>query len=596
MKKIIIWLAILLPMLAKSQTYVNGAIQLGSNDSLRYLQGINIRPILSRAQSDSRYAFKGSVPIQYWLRSGTSLSPLNSGDNVGLSYNSKFFWNSPSDTYLRGTNGHIYFQPDGLTTEMAELSSSGLNITGAGIFTGYVSQNVINSLIKANGTGQLIAATSADLPGGPYLPLTGGTLTGALTGTTSTFSGSVTAPNFVSNGGSGQSYLELATVPAPSAPASGTRLFGSGTANRMGFIGTNGFPVQFSSDMVTATRIVRIPNAAGINYLATNPMSAVGDIMYSNNATGDGSNVARLPIGSTGQVLSISGGLPTWATLGTSAYSSTTDFWTATGNQTGLTGTKTGSYNISTSGNIDNSSGGNVKSLYYLGPGAIPATGGVVRLENSSAVSWRNQANTSNATISYDTDFSFIGGGLNVTSARTSTISSAASIFGGTITATQGLFNDGSGGLTIKGEGGGGTSGAIYRYGITPSGTNHSFLAGSSSTIVNAPTSVSLTVGASTKISTNANYTQLFNGLVLPYTTAGSNYSVLVTDYTVNCTSGTFNVTLPSATIGQQFVVKNSGAGVITVVATIDGVTNDVLVAGAAGSYTYVGGGSYIKM
>ncbi len=42
----------------------------------------------------------------------------------------------------------------------------------------------------------------------------------------------------------------------------------------------------------------------------TNPMTTTGDIIYSSN----GSTPARLGIGSTGQVLSVAGGIPSWAT------------------------------------------------------------------------------------------------------------------------------------------------------------------------------------------------------------------------------------------------------------------------------------------
>jgi hypothetical protein len=44
----------------------------------------------------------------------------------------------------------------------------------------------------------------------------------------------------------------------------------------------------------------------------TNPMTTTGDTIYSSS----GSTPARLGIGSTGQVLTVSGGLPTWATPG----------------------------------------------------------------------------------------------------------------------------------------------------------------------------------------------------------------------------------------------------------------------------------------
>jgi hypothetical protein len=48
----------------------------------------------------------------------------------------------------------------------------------------------------------------------------------------------------------------------------------------------------------------------------TNPMTTTGDTIYSSS----GSTPARLGIGSTGQVLTVSGGIPSWATPSAGAY------------------------------------------------------------------------------------------------------------------------------------------------------------------------------------------------------------------------------------------------------------------------------------
>lgn len=56
-------------------------------------------------------------------------------------------------------------------------------------------------------------------------------------------------------------------------------------------------------------------------------------------------------------------------------------------------------------------------------------------------------------------------------------------------------------------------------------------------------------------------------GVVRAYTTKSSSGSVSVDDHVVVCTSGTFTLTLPSASgiTGQDFLIQNSGSGVITV-------------------------------
>jgi hypothetical protein len=55
-------------------------------------------------------------------------------------------------------------------------------------------------------------------------------------------------------------------------------------------------------------------------------------------------------------------------------------------------------------------------------------------------------------------------------------------------------------------------------------------------------------------------------GVTFPYVAVTGTYSVKEDDYAVDCTSGTFTVTLPSATEikGKIYVIKNSGSGVIT--------------------------------
>ena len=67
--------------------------------------------------------------------------------------------------------------------------------------------------------------------------------------------------------------------------------------------------------------------------------------------------------------------------------------------------------------------------------------------------------------------------------------------------------------------------------------------------------------------------------IVLPYTGQSATYAIKTSDYLVNCTSGTFTATLPTAVgcRGKIYIIKNSGAGAITVATTssqtIDGST-----------------------
>lgn len=55
-------------------------------------------------------------------------------------------------------------------------------------------------------------------------------------------------------------------------------------------------------------------------------------------------------------------------------------------------------------------------------------------------------------------------------------------------------------------------------------------------------------------------------GITFPYRAVTTTYPVTANDSTVDCTSGTFNVTLPTAVgvAGKQYIIKNSGGGTIT--------------------------------
>lgn len=80
------------------------------------------------------------------------------------------------------------------------------------------------------------------------------------------------------------------------------------------------------------------------------------------------------------------------------------------------------------------------------------------------------------------------------------------------------------------------------------------------------------------------------SSLALNYVAKTGTYTVSANDYTINCTSGTFTVTLPTSVgiTGRIYIIKNSGAGVITVATnssqTIDGNTTYSL----ATQYKYV--------
>lgn len=72
-------------------------------------------------------------------------------------------------------------------------------------------------------------------------------------------------------------------------------------------------------------------------------------------------------------------------------------------------------------------------------------------------------------------------------------------------------------------------------------------------------------------------------GVILAYSAETADCTLTHSDYVVDATANSFTVTLPTAVgfAGQQFVIKNSGTGMITVTGdgseTIDGATTQTL-------------------
>jgi hypothetical protein len=97
----------------------------------------------------------------------------------------------------------------------------------------------------------------------------------------------------------------------------------------------------------------------------TNPMTTTGDTIYSSS----GSTPARLGIGSTGQVLTVAGGVPTWATAGGSsgpAFRATPGITIQTGVSAGtFTKVTLGTETFDTDSNFASSTFTPTKAGYY---------------------------------------------------------------------------------------------------------------------------------------------------------------------------------------------------------------------------------------
>lgn len=238
-----------------------------------------------------------------------------------------------------------------------------------------------------------------------------------------------------------------------------------------------------------------------------------GDILYA-SAT---NTLSKLGIGTSGQALRISGGLPIWRdTLAVS-----------------------GVY-VSSLASIGSSANANGASI----------SSGVLTLQPASA--------------------SF--GGVVTTGTQTF---AGNKTFSGSL--TTGAIDAGSNAITTTGNvsGNNGLFSTLVRSGSTSGFQVNSRSKWQSS----ADGMVEFTNAAGTANST----TMVFGGMRPTYAAKTTTYTITSTDYFVDCTSGTFTVTLPTAVgaTGQEFVIKNSGAGTITIATTsaqtIDGASTKTL-------------------
>ena len=147
---------------------------------------------------------------------GKNLQIINSGSN-GASLSVK----DSNNEYNLATYGGNFLISDGIDERLiisgiaANAGQLQLPSYGSGSFTGTETY-----FLAVTSGGDVVEADSSALPGGPYLPLTGGTLTGSLTGTTATFSGQVSAGTHFKLQSGGKLYSNASNVTLQSASGS----------------------------------------------------------------------------------------------------------------------------------------------------------------------------------------------------------------------------------------------------------------------------------------------------------------------------------------------------------------------------------------
>jgi hypothetical protein len=198
---------------------------------------------------------------------------------------------------------------------------------------------------KSNTTGTVTSVSGTGTVNGISLS---GTVTSSgnltLGGTLSNVSLStqVTGTLPIANGGTGETTRQAAMDALAGAVTSGQYLRGNGTDVVMSAIQAADVPTLNQNTTGTAANVtgtVAIANGgtgqttANAAYNALSPMTTTGDITY--EATGG--IATRLPIGTAGQVLTVTSGIPAWATAGggggLSWQSVQTSSFTATSNR-----------------------------------------------------------------------------------------------------------------------------------------------------------------------------------------------------------------------------------------------------------------------
>jgi hypothetical protein len=282
---------------------------------------------------------------------------------------------------------------------------------------------------------------------------------------------------------------------------------------------------------------------------ALNPMTTTGDIIYEASPT----TAARLPIGSTGQILTVAGGIPSWAANAGSTTLTTTDF-TATSGQTTFSVTYTpallqGVYQNGAKLGLADYTATNGTSV-VLATGAV--TGDLIQVQYFSSLSTTTAVNT----------ISFGSTGLTPSTATAGVVTVAGTL--ATTNGGTGLTTVGTNGQVLT------SNGTTLSY-QTPAATGVTSVTGTSPVVSSGGTTPAISMPAATT-SVNGYLTSTdwntFNGKQAAgsYVTVGGALGTPSSGTLTNCTFPTLNqnTTGTAAGLSATLAVASGGTGVTT--------------------------------
>lgn len=539
--------------------------------------------ILSSSNSGSAVTFSGTVNVFVTYPSeqsvnldasgnvsalGTVSSGVWQGSTVGVAYGGTGVTSSSgaNSVVLRDANANITFNnfTSGFTAVTAAAGTTVLTVASARtqVLIGSTTQTIQlpdattlqigQSFVFVNNSSGVLTITNNASATIDVVPAGGATQLGATSIATSAgtwgiysflpgtynFSiptadfGNATITNAVWNGttiASGYGGTGLTTFTAAnnalystsaSALTAGTLPSAAGGTGLTTFTAANNALYSTSSSALTAGTL---PIAAGgtgettatAAFNALNPLTTTGDIIYEASPT----VAARLPIGSTGQVLTVAGGIPSWANNPSASTLNITDF-TATSGQTSFSVTYTiglveGVYRNGIKLGLADYTATNGTTV-VLASGAV--TGDLIQVVYFTSVSVSNVVNTFSAgTTGFTPSTATTGavtlaGTLNVANGGTGTTSATAYAVqcGGTTStgAHQSVASVGTSGQVLTSNGAGALPSFQNAAGATITGTTTNavyYVVGTTSTSGSLTTaSISNTNAVSYNASTGA--------------------------------------------------------------------------------------------